>query len=63
LPMKRACLVAIALGLVVSAASGQQGPPDPAATHVAVARAAAGKEFAGVFERVCGEAAPAPATA
>ena len=61
--MKSACLVTIALGLVVSVASGQQALPDAAATHVAAARAAAGKEFVGVFERICGEAAPAASTA
>ena len=52
-------VVALALGLGATVVAGQQQAPDPAAPHVAAARTAAGKDFAGVFERICGEAAPA----
>jgi metallo-beta-lactamase class B len=65
MPMMSHYLAAVGLGLAVTtvagqvtAVAGQQTPSDSAAPHVAAARAAAGKDFAGVFERICGEAAP-----
>jgi metallo-beta-lactamase class B len=60
-PMESRLLVALALGVAATAVAGQQ-PPDPAAPHLAAARAAAGADFGGVFELICGQAAPPAST-
>ena len=55
-----ASAVTMALGLGVAVVTAQSAP-GRAETHVAAAKAAAGTEFAGVFDRICAEAVP-PAT-
>jgi metallo-beta-lactamase class B len=58
-------LVALALGAVVTCASGAPAqPPADAAAHIAAARTAAGTEFVDLFNRLCTTPPPpAPATA
>jgi metallo-beta-lactamase class B len=55
-----ASAVMMALGLGVAGAMAQSAA-SRVETHVAAAKAAAGAEFAGVFDRICAEAVP-PAT-
>jgi metallo-beta-lactamase class B len=49
------------LSTALAASAGGQAPTGTVEGHVAAARAAAGKDFAALFERLC--TAPAPATA
>ena len=51
-----AVIVALALTLGVQA----QTPPPAAAAHVAAAKAAAGTDFTGVFDRICPTAIAPP---
>ena len=55
-------LPAVALAVVLSSAGviGQSGA-DSADAHVAAAKAAAGQDHLGLFDRVCTAATPAPA--
>ena len=56
--------LAAGISLALTVASGSRRPnrpPDRADAHVAAAKAAAGTDFTGLFDRICAPAAP-PAT-
>src|SRR5262245_50945651 len=61
--MRRAFRGLVVSAIAAGAVSAQQPTPDAVAQHVSAARAAAGKDFAGVFDRVCGDAVPPASTA